>query len=45
MFFNGPACFRLNHIPIRPLYWLRRPYLACGNPLFDVVARRVRKDG
>jgi hypothetical protein len=30
--FDDPACFRLDHIPVRPIHWLWRPYLACGNP-------------
>ena len=30
--FDGPACFRLGRIPVRPIHWLWRPYLACGNP-------------
>ena len=30
--FNDPACFRFDRIPVRPIYWLWRPYLACGNP-------------
>ena len=28
--FNDPACFRLDNIPVRPIHWLWRPYLACG---------------
>ena len=30
MLFDDPACFRLDRIPIRPIHWLWRPYLACG---------------
>jgi hypothetical protein len=30
--FDDPACFRLDRIPVRPIHWLWRPYLACGNP-------------
>ena len=29
--FDDPACFRVDHIPVRPIHWLWRPYLACGN--------------
>jgi hypothetical protein len=32
MLFDDPACFRLDRIPVRPIHWLWRPYLACGNP-------------
>jgi hypothetical protein len=28
--FDDPACFRLDRIPVRPIHWLWRPYLACG---------------
>jgi AAA domain len=28
--FDDPACFRLDNIPVRPIHWLWRPYLACG---------------
>jgi AAA domain len=28
--FDDPACFRLDRIPVRPIRWRRRPYLACG---------------
>lgn len=28
--FDDPACFRLDRVPIRPIHWLWRPYLACG---------------
>ena len=28
--FDNPACFCLNPIPVRPIHWLGRPYLACG---------------
>ena len=31
--FDDPACFRLDRIPVRPIHWLWRPYLACGNPV------------
>jgi hypothetical protein len=31
MFFDDPVCFRLGRIPVRPIYWLWRPYLASGN--------------
>ena len=27
---DDPACFRLDRIPVRPIHWLWRPYLACG---------------
>jgi hypothetical protein len=30
MLFDDPACFRLDRIPVRPIHWLWRPYLACG---------------
>ena len=30
MLFDDPACFRLDCIPVRPIHWLWRPYLACG---------------
>ena len=30
MLFDDPACFRVDRIPIRPIHWLWRPYLACG---------------
>ena len=30
MLFDDPACFRLDRIPIRPIHWLWRPYMACG---------------
>ena len=30
MLFDDPACFRLDRIPVRPIRWLWRPYLACG---------------
>jgi hypothetical protein len=30
--FDDPACFRLDRIPVRPIHWLWRPYLACGKP-------------
>ena len=32
MLLADPACFRLDRIPVRPIRWLRRTYLACGNP-------------
>ena len=28
--FDDLACFRLARIPVRPIHWLWRPYLACG---------------
>ena len=28
--FDDPACFRLDRIPVRPIHWLWRPYLARG---------------
>jgi hypothetical protein len=28
MLFDGSACFRLDRIPMRPIHWLWRPYLA-----------------
>ena len=28
--FDDPTCFRLDRIPVRPIHWLWRPYLACG---------------
>jgi AAA domain len=28
--FDDPACFGLDRIPVRPIHWLWRPYLACG---------------
>ncbi len=31
MLLDDPACFRLDCIPARPIHWLWRPYLACGN--------------
>ena len=27
--FDDPACFRLDRIPVRPIHWPWRPYLAC----------------
>jgi hypothetical protein len=30
--FDDAACFRLDRIPVRPVRWLWRPYLACGKP-------------
>ena len=30
--FDDPACFRFDRIPVRPVHWLWRPYLACGKP-------------
>jgi hypothetical protein len=34
--FDDPACFRLDRIPVRPIHWLWRLYLACGKfALFD----------
>jgi len=30
--FDDPACFRLARLPVRPIHWLWRPYLDCGNP-------------
>jgi hypothetical protein len=30
MLFDDPACFRLDRIPVRPIHWLWRPYLAWG---------------
>ena len=27
---DDPACFRLDRIPVSPIHWLWRPYLACG---------------
>ena len=36
--FDDPACFRLDRISVRPIHWLSRPYLDCGNPaLLDSV--------
>jgi hypothetical protein len=32
MSFYVTACFRFGRIPVRPPHWLRRPYLAWGNP-------------
>jgi hypothetical protein len=32
MHFDDSVCFRLDRIPVRPVHWLWRPYLACGNP-------------
>jgi hypothetical protein len=32
MLFDDPACFCLDRIPVGPIYWLWRPYLACGKP-------------
>jgi len=28
--FDRPRLFPLDHIPVRPIHWLWRPYLACG---------------
>ena len=40
MLFDDPACFRLDRILVRPIHWLWRPYLACGNlVLLDSVGR------
>jgi hypothetical protein len=30
MLIDDPACFRLDRVPVRPIHWLWRPYLACG---------------
>jgi hypothetical protein len=30
--FDDPVCSRIDRIPVRPVHWLWRPYLACGNP-------------
>jgi hypothetical protein len=27
---DDPACFRLDRVPVRPIHWLWRPYLASG---------------
>jgi hypothetical protein len=34
--FDDPACFRLDRIPVRPIHWLGRPYLACGKLALQV---------
>ena len=44
MLFDGPACFRLDNIPVRPIHWLWRPYLACGKPAVR-CGRPARAEG
>ena len=43
--FDDPACFRLDRVPVRPIHWLWRPYLACGKlALLDGDPRGGRPD-